>query len=438
MPRINPFIAGSIVTGTDFINRERELSAVFQRLRSRQSTAISGTPRIGKTSLLFRLQDSKIQAKYVAPAISKKWISCYMSAQTFEASFTSQKFWNEVLETVKARPGTKGISRLIREAEISHYDGRSLRRLFEAIRARDGLLILLLDEFECLLSHDGFQDPGFYGVLRDLSNNGKGLTLVVSSRLSLYDLLKLVPVLPNPGSKLLDFNVTVQPFSDDAIEKLLGRPPSRFSAEQRLFIRRIAGRNPFFLQAMGGALAETRLSGKDAIEEAANIYHESVRAPFNDVWDCLSDKERTVAVLLAVMTLNGRVLGNSFNYGEIERSDVFEPELDKLAQRGIAEIVDSSSRGWIVDSKNILIWRGERWALGCEAFAWWIRDVIIAQTRSIPSYDEWLHDKRYLGLITQKQWDLIKGAIVKMPPWAVRSVAGLAGALWEEVRRAAK
>ncbi len=170
------------------------------------------------------------------------------------------------------------------------------------------------------------------------------------------------------------------------------------------------------------------------VEDAAETFYKSVSFHFDYLWKHLSHTERTVAVILAIMTLQGRVLGSSFNYGEIERADRFGPELRGLAQRGLAEKIDSSRTGWIFDTSHVLVWRGEKWALSCEAFAWWIRDAIVAQARTVPSYEEWLHNQQYQGLLTQKQWDDIKGAVDKLPSWAIRSVAGLARTLWNEIR----
>jgi len=75
------------------------------------------------------------------------------------------------------------------------------------------------------------------------------------------------------------------------------------------------------------------------------------------------------SVILAVMTLQGRALGSSFSFGEIERVDRFGLELRRLERRGLADMVEASRRGWILDSKSLLVWRGEKWAIGCEAFA---------------------------------------------------------------------
>jgi hypothetical protein len=54
-------------------------------------------------------------------------------------------------------------------------------------------------------------------------------------------------------------------------------------------------------------------------------------------------------------------------------------------------------------------------------------------TRHLPSYDEWLENKRYSFLLTQDQWDGLSRTAQKVPDWAVKGVTGLAKSLFEEI-----
>jgi hypothetical protein len=133
-------------------------------------------------------------------------------------------------------------------------------------------------------------------------------------------------------------------------------------------------------------------------------------------------------MILSLVELGGQALGRSFAYGEIEKADAFGPELRRLAERGLAEQV---GQGWQFDWQHLLLWRGERWTVGAQAFTWWVRDVVIAGTRQVPAYDEWLINKRYLipGLLTQQQWDWLVGTVRKAPDWLAKGIGELARAL---------
>jgi hypothetical protein len=430
----NPFIAGKHVKGKDFINRNSELLLVLDRLVSGQSTTIVGEPHMGKTSFLLNLEDPKLQKKYVDSKISSKWVFSYISGLSFQSA-TPQKFWERALYPLSTSPGNKTISRLVAQAKKSHYDSWDIQLLCEALRNQNRMLVVLIDEFENFLMGENFQDPAFFGLLRDLSSVVGGIALVVSSRFGHSELNKLGVNIKNPGSPYLSHAVSVQlsPFDEIATNVLFQKAKSKFSQAEFYFIKRVAGGNPYLLQLLSSNMFMTAEINR--IERVANQFHEQLEldSHFENLWSHLKDSERTVSVILSVMALEGRVLGSSFNYGEIERVDIFGIELRKLAQRGLAQKVESTSKGWIFDAKELLVWRGEKWALSCEAYAWWIRDTIISRSRSIPSYDEWLKNKKYAGLITQEQWSQIKNGVEKMPAWAINGVGGLAKILWEQI-----
>jgi hypothetical protein len=90
-------------------------------------------------------------------------------------------------------------------------------------------------------------------------------------------------------------------------------------------------------------------------------------------------------------------------------------------------------QGWQFDTDHLLLWRGERWSVSAQVFTWWVRDVAMLGTRRLPSFDEWLENKRYSYLLTQEQWDGLSRVAQKVPDWAVKGVAGLARSLFEEI-----
>lgn len=436
----NPFIYGRPVSGIEFVNRRETIKKVFSRLRNGESVAVTGEPHTGKTSFLKQLLERDTQLLFVQPDKLKSWTFSYLDLHEVQdnKTYTQVTFWSEALKPLQNHPGNKIISRLLAEARECDYTRQSIRRLFTTLYTQGRQLILLLDEFECLLYHDNFKMPSFFGLLRSLSTDVRGLVLVLSSRFSVGDLNAIGKDLGNLGSPF--FNQTtderLDPFDDTAIELLLTRPLPAFAPEEKVFIRRVAGRNPYLLQAMAGTMYDTVHVSR--AEMAAKEYYQRVGFHYRDIWNYLDDTTCTVAVMLATKLLDGRALGNSYNYGEIERVDLFDKELRRLNKLGLAELIDRSENGWILDREDFLVWRGEKWALGSDAFAWWIRDEVIAQTRDVPSHNKWLYNQKYLNLITQKQWDDIQRIAKSLPSWAVSGVAGMARALWQEIKNSSK
>lgn len=433
MTHRNPFIYGRPVRGKEHLGREKLLRTIFSRLRNGESTALVGEPHIGKTSLLFQIADLQTQKDY-GDEDDRRLLMANVDLLAFGSQDSPLTFWQEALTPLSGLK-IQSVQNALEQAPRSGYSRQSLEALFRKLEERRCLLVLLLDEFERLLKHPNFKDPAFFAGLRSLSTRTGGLALVPASRLSVSDLNRMGRGLLDTGSPFFNqmLNLQVPPFEDNEIDLLLAKAHPPFSEEETLFIRRAAGRNPYLLQAMAAAMVETPPS-RDRGEKAAEAFYKGVAAQyFNDLWEHMDSDARTIAVILALQELGGRALGGHFNFGEIERVDRYGPELQKLAERGLAERLETRRRGWIWDGKNLLVWRGQRWGLGCAAFSWWVRDVHVAAARFLPAYDEWLRQKQYIGLLTQKQWDDAHALLRRIPASLLRGVGGLAKSLWDEI-----
>ena len=427
-----PFIYGRPVRLDEFLNRDSELRAIFNRLRNRESTAVVGEPHIGKSSLLLQLADGDTQRRYLGDE-AQRLVVFSLDLYPISNDYTPFAFWADVLEPLQELDDASLAQYLQQVAQVN-YDRRSLERLFNYLGKSGRQLVLLLDEFERLLTHPNFQDSALFALLRSLATLTGGLALVITSRLSVAEMNDrgrgLLKANPETGSPYFNhmIEVSLHPFDERTVGILLGRAGDTLTPDDRRFIRRVAGRHPFLLQAIIGTVLET--TGNDRQARAAERFYERISFHFDDLWRMLDDHTRTTALILSLMELGGRALGQDFAYGEIERVDAFGPELRKLAERGLAERV---GEGWQFDWQHLLFWRGEQWTVGTQAFAWWVRDVVIAEARQVPSYVEWLTDKRYRFLLTQEQWDRLIGAVQNAPEWSERGVAWLARALFLEL-----
>jgi hypothetical protein len=421
----HPFVYGRPVRPDEFLNRESELRTVFNRLRNGESTAVVGEPHIGKTSLLLKLADEAAQ-RTCGDAVCL--VVSYLDLHHIGGGYTPVAFWKKALKPLWEHPSNAA---KLEEVFRADYIGDPLEELFDYLDGQGQRLVLLLDEFDRLLVHPNFQDPAFFGLLHSSARTG-GIALVTASRWP-------VAKMNEQGRRLLDagspfFNIMIdehlRPFEETAIEKLLDRAGDSLSLDDRRFIRLVAGRHPFLLQAMAAAMVET--TGDDRQARAAERFYERISFHFDDLWHSLDDETRTTAVILSLVELGKRALGQRFACGEIENAPAFGPELRKLAKRGLAERV---GRGWQFDRQHLLLWRNERWTIGTQALAWWVRDVVIAEAGRVPIYDEWLANKRYRILLTQEQCNWLENTVRSAPGWAVRGVGALVRALVEELLR---
>lgn len=433
MAQRNPFIYGRPVRGEEAIRRENQIQTVLNRLRNAESTAVIGEPHSGKTSFLFHLMQPDTVRAFLEEG-DQRLLFSNLDLLSIEEDYAPENFWSDALAPL-SREQDAGLQRLVRKAVQAQFSRQALEKLFAELAARNTILVLLLDEFERLLKHPNFKIPAFFACLRGLSTRTGGLALVAASRMGVAELNQRGRELLDTGSPLFNamVDVPLPPFDDAEIDLLLSRAVPPFSEREKTFIRRVAGRNPFLLQAMAANACEAALANRPLTAAAEGFYRGTTLQHFDDLWASLDDAARTVAVILSLQEIGGRALGSVFNYGEIERVDRYGLELQKLAERGLAERLESSRRGWMWDGKNLLLWRGERWAMTCAAFSWWVRDVAIASTRSIPAYDEWLRQKKYIGLLTQKQWDDAQNLLRRIPASMLRGTGSLAKSLWNEI-----
>jgi len=146
------FIYGRPVRPDEFINRENELSTLFNRLRSCESTAIVGEPHIGKTSLLRKLADPHTQRKYIDLEVENIHFN-FIDLHPIEDDYSPKMFWEEALERILAHSSDIGVSSQLKECSEANYSRATLRRLFRKLAQGKIKLVLLLDEFERLLTH---------------------------------------------------------------------------------------------------------------------------------------------------------------------------------------------------------------------------------------------------------------------------------------------
>lgn len=427
------FVYGRPVRPKEFLGRESELLTIFNRLRGKESTAIVGEPHIGKTSLLLLITDRDTQEHFLKDD-AKKIVVFFKDLQPVSAEYTPTEFWKEVLEPLQNKPRHSSVAARLNHAKEQSYSNGALRKLFENIYERGQTLVLLLDEFDRLLSHPNFKDPSFFAGMRSLSTITGGLVVITSSRLTVAEMnVKGHALLGNSVDTSPFFNnfiqVKLRPFTFETVTKLLQRVPDTFTSQEIAFIRRVAGGHPFLLQAMAATLYETPV-GVERLIQAAEMFYSRINFHFDTLWNVLDDKAKTTAVILSLMDLDGYSAGSTFSYGEIENTNAFDAELKNLAYLGLAEKVQDGQK---IDLKHGLIWQGEKWTIGAQAFTWWVRDIVISKSRKLKEYDEWLTDKRYKLLLTEQQWNKLTKIVTSAPEFVTKGVSALAKSIIKEL-----
>lgn len=307
----NPYTFGVPVRGEDkFFGREQELNDIFNTLNNvprgqKQDIVILGPRRIGKSSLLYRL-DGLLTTH-------ENFVSVYIDIQKINPKEPEVLFF-KLLREIRLRYKRAKLLDQLPEFETLNDENipnnlrflifdEDVTRLNDTIAAQNlPRLILMLDEVEVLLD---FGDKGILGWFRGIIQSLLYATFIVAGSDRLYTLTQ------DYGSPFYNIFKTIElyPLSSDAAKRLLETPAKeigmQISEQQRDKILRYAGNNPYFIQAIAHYLVEElNLHTRDSVfdEDIESVLEKSVdklSAQFAYFWGQTSRIQRIILYSLA-------------------------------------------------------------------------------------------------------------------------------------------
>jgi Transcriptional regulatory protein, C terminal len=251
----NPFFhRGPVRDPAYFFGRVREIAFVADLLRQRQSVAISGPRRFGKTSLLFHLAHADIAAMHGLGANTTRW--AYLDGGTL-SGLDEQWFYGAVDQALGG------------EADAVPYN-----RFVERLRglASQGIrLILALDEFE-LVAANPHVGQGLFNRLRGLAAQFP-LQFITASKDPLVELtFAHRETLSSPFFNIfapLHLELLAEAEALDLLTTLSTQGGRPFAPDTRAYLLDLAGPHPLFLQ-VGGYRAFAALDdGQGALDAEA-------------------------------------------------------------------------------------------------------------------------------------------------------------------------
>ncbi len=387
----SPFIHGGPVTPNDFLNRQRELRRLLNRLEKGQATAIVGQPHTGKTSLLRFVLDKVKRDGIVGNKLDRCWfrdVDSHMLGSRFDQS----AFWAFVLEPVSIYLDSGELRTLYRQAQDNGFGAFSLKRLFKALDETNWRIVVMLDEFDALLNHPLLNSAEFYGSLRSLTSRFSSLALIIATRRSLNQLNVKTQEL-NPHSSPY-FNIFTElrlgPLPKRDAARLLAYAGDRFDNNDRQFVVLASGRHPYLMQLAADILWDLNQEGRKGIERyelAGEELRMQSEGHFADTWRTWSNAERKVIVAVALAQMALLVDEQQFEWSNlIEDIDDYTPELRGLEKSGT-----------IVEVRN------KSWQIKQGALLWWLADEVKRMVRDETSFEEWLEEQEFEGIFTQKE-----------------------------------
>jgi class 3 adenylate cyclase len=237
----NPFYhRGPIKETRFFYDRNRETALSLQMVKRGQSISVIGPRRIGKTSLLIHLSDSRVRGEHgFRPEQSLfVYIDGEMLGGLIRADILGVMLQEAAYQSNKEKID---IPQLV--------DHHSFERTIRALLKPDQQLVYLIDEFECLAKNRNL-DANFFSFLRSLTVR-YNVAYVTASQIPLLALIEEEGQLSSPFFNIF-MPIQLCLFGENDARQMI-RQPSRsagieFDGNTEDFILDLAGPHPFFLQ----------------------------------------------------------------------------------------------------------------------------------------------------------------------------------------------
>lgn len=410
---ICPFVYGRALRPREFYNREEALRRLLGRLVTGQATALIGPAHTGKTSFLNYLLAPESRRKVVGNKLDSGIFS-YIDSHMLGKSHNQSAFWKQALLPLTMKFGQDRQQRSDQEttltpiyqayqmAETNQFGTFTLEQLFHIVGREGWQFVLLIDEFDALLSHPFLNSTEFYGGLRSLASRCEGFNLVIASRHSLELLNQETQTINPHGSPY--FNVFTEfrlgPLPKAHANALVKQAKDRFGSLDRAFIFRTSGLHPYLLQAAAGILWELHEQGRQGppkYRKAGDELYRQTRSHFTDTWLAWSQDEKKVITSIALAQINGMVNEHSFAW-----------------QRLIANITDYGSELRKLRDSGIILSINSGWKLTQEAFLWWWADKIKAIVRDDSNFECWLCAQEMDGIFTREECQRMNEAAKKV------------------------
>lgn len=361
-----PFIYGTPVPPERFVGRQREIRTILNRIRTGQSTFISGEPRSGKSSLLRYISSDVVGE--ILEHDSTRSIKIELNASEIS---TPNEFWLHLFkvigQTVVDPKLKKQIDDLVAQPKATSF---ASRRIFQELEKQNWRVIVFLDEIEHLLNNPHFIDNAeFWGSTRSLASTAGSFQLLITSAYSISYINNLTLNINPYGSPY--FNIYVElllrPISKETTEALLTdaleATQVRFTENDKNLLIWLSGRHPYRVQVAGAALFDVMsnngsISNEDKYLTAIQQFYERTINHFDDLWSrYFSDEAKLVLIYL----------------GLIEINRILEEQVPQKASLEIARLGftfrELDNTGWIQMNEKI-------WQISVGGFLFWLIDMI--------------------------------------------------------------
>jgi len=358
MWRSNPFDYVNTIAPSQLRGRDRVLHTLKRAITDGQSTAITGTSRSGKTSILNYLCCEKLQHKLYGKEQASRLIFSYVDALGLEKYHQTQ-FWKAVLKQLQekiAHESDSALSKAYQTCQTTNFCKRELEKLFLQLKQAEWRFVLMLDGFDALSGYPlGNQE--FFSVLRQLATQNQGaLVLITTANAYLHEVFSSNKITGSPFNFLTE--QTLHPLPEADIEQLLRQGDKHFTEEDYRFIKNLAGGHPYLLQ-LAASVWWQNYEGGDEIDilswqQAERDIYNKAKETLKTIWhvftlrvDMLKTFTSVALIHLAALPGQPLTLTTSMRSQLIDNINRLRSEREYLEKSGLI-VYDNTHESWRV------------------------------------------------------------------------------------------
>ncbi|MCO6435393.1 hypothetical protein [Nitrosomonas nitrosa] len=331
--------------------------------------------------------------------------------------------WEEYLVTTAGglpkkilRSTQPNVEGLYIKARENQFGAPFLEDLFKGMALENLQLILLLDDFDDVLTHPVLNNAEFYGGLRSFASRLPALGLVISTRRGLAQLNELTQGFTGGSPYFNVFNeMHLGVLEENTIVFLLNQADDRFGKEDQQFILEMSGRHPYLFQVAAAVLwdiHEVKLSGIQKYRKACEAFYKQTRKHYNEIWNTWTNETRKVAIISALTQIScSYQISATKEIKMFHDWSVYTPELIESETIGLLSKKDEEKNG------NRIITQ--------PAFLWWLAEELQRMRYSNIAFRDWLLAQRMDNLLTAQEIQAMESAVIKTLELTKSGVSGL-------------
>ncbi|BBJ27196.1 AAA family ATPase [Athalassotoga saccharophila] len=347
----NPFKFGMVVRGSDFCDREKEMTDLIQIINSGMSVTLISPRRYGKTSLIINLLDrlegyKKVYIDLMSVVSLNSFLEKY-STEILNSAGGLKKFINKLNRMIKISGKISlDIGNLKLEIDVDPNAVDDVEKIIELPSKIDGKFVIVIDEFQEVMN---VTEIDLISILRKKFQFFQNTVFIFSGSKSSI----MREIFANPSKPFYRFSqiYELQNLGEESKKFIMDKfRSSGVEIEDETFekIYEITKGHAYYLQALSYHLWFLVREKKKA--EVSDVYGAlkkvifGEKAAFESLWDDLTPNQKKV---LKILSRDLSPYSARLSAGSVNRALESLKKIDLVDKNGEFRITDPIFKAWL-------------------------------------------------------------------------------------------